>query len=113
MQQIRTCQPTFNAALVGYLEGALDDVDGKNRLCPPNPYPDAAIDWLTSSAISWRAQAAWNNHPDMGAWLERSRLNASRGIADHLAEPQMQSALTRYLEYEEPAMENIDRLIAG
>ena len=113
LQQIRTCQPTFNAALVGYLEGALDDVDGKNRLCPPNPYPDAAIDWLTSSAISWRAQAAWNNHPDMGAWLERSRLNASRGIADHLAEPQMQSALTRYLEYEEPAMENIDRLIAG
>ena len=112
LQQIRTCQPTFNAALVGYLEGAREDLEEKNRLCPPNPYPDAAFDWLTSSSISWRAQAAWNRDPDLGAWLESSRLNASRGIAAHLAEPQMQSALTRYLEYSEPAIENLDRLTA-
>jgi hypothetical protein len=45
--------------------------------------------------------------------MERSRLNASRGIADHAAEPQMQSALTRYLEYAEPAVQNLDRLAAG
>jgi hypothetical protein len=110
LQQIRTCQPTFNAALVGYLEGAREDLEEKNRLCPPNPYPDAAVDWLTSSSISWRAQAAWNRDPDLGAWMERSRLNASRGIAEHVAEPQMQSALARYLEYSEPAVENLHRL---
>ena len=56
LQQIRTCQPTFNAALVGHLEGAREDLEEKNPLCPPNPYPDAAVDWLTSSSISWRAQ---------------------------------------------------------
>jgi hypothetical protein len=110
LQQVRTCQPTFNAALVGHLEGAREDLEEKNRLCPPNPYPDAAIDWLTSNSISWRAQAAWNRDPDLGAWLESSRLNASRGIAEHMAEPQMESALARYFEYSEPAIENIDRL---
>jgi hypothetical protein len=110
LQQIRTCQPTFNAALIGHLECACDELEEKNRLCPPNPYPDAAIDWLTSSSISWRAQAAWNSEPDLGAWLESSRLNASRGIAEHMADPQMQSALARYFEYLAPAIENIDRL---
>jgi hypothetical protein len=76
----------------------------------PNPHPDAAIDWLTSSSISWRAQAAWNSDPDLSACLENSRLNASRGIAEHMTEPQMQSALARHLEYSEPAIENLDRL---
>ncbi len=113
LQQVRTCQPTFNAALVGYLEAAREGLEEKNRLCPPNPYPDAAIDWLTSSSIGWRAQAAWNSDPDLGAWLERSRLNASRGLGEHMTEPQMQSALARYFEYEEPAIENLDRLIVG
>ena len=111
LQQIRTCQPTFNAALVGYLESAREELEEKNRLCPPNPYPDTAIDWLSSSAISWRAQAVWNGDADLGAWMESSRLNASRGIAEHLAEPQMQSALARYFEYSEPAIENIDRMV--
>jgi hypothetical protein len=111
LQQIRTCQPTFNAALVGYLEGAREDLEEKNRLCPPNPYPDAAVDWLTSSSISWRAQAAWDSDRDLGVWLENSRLNASRGLGEHMAEPQTQSALARYLEYSEPAIENLDRLI--
>jgi hypothetical protein len=113
LQQIRTCQPTSNAALVGYLEGAREDIEEKSRLCPPNPYPDAAIDWITSSSISWRAQAAWNSDPDLGAWLESSRLNAAGGIAAHLAKPQMQSALARYLKYAEPAIENLDRLIVS
>jgi hypothetical protein len=113
LQQVRSCQPTFNAALVGYLEATREDLREKNRLCPPNPYPDAAIDWLASSSIAWRAQSLWGSDPDLGAWMERSRLNASRGIADHAAEPQMQSALTRYLEYAEPAVQNLDRLAAG
>ena len=48
LQQMRRCQPTFNAAVVGYLEASRDDDADKNRLCPPNPYPDAATDWIRS-----------------------------------------------------------------
>lgn len=38
VQPVRTCLPTFNAALVGHVEATRDD-DAENRLCPPNPYP--------------------------------------------------------------------------
>jgi len=107
---MRTCQPALNAALVGHLKGTRGDLEEKNRLCPPNPYPDAAIDWLTSSLISWRAQAACNTDADVGAWLDSPRLNASRGLGAHTAEPQTQSAVGRYLEYSEPAIENLTRL---
>lgn len=95
LQQVRTCQPTFNAALIAFVESARDDDAEKNRLCPPNPYPDAAIDWIPATSISQRAQAAWSGEPDIDAWLERSRLNAARGLGDHLAEPLVQSALAR------------------
>ena len=35
-----------------------DDDDEKNRLCPPNPYPDAAIDWISGARIAQEAQTA-------------------------------------------------------
>ena len=44
VQQIRTCQPAFNAALIGYVEASRHDDSEKNLICPPNPYPDTATD---------------------------------------------------------------------
>ena len=45
------------------------------------------------------------------AWMERSRLNAARGIADHLEDPEMQSALARFMTNAEPAVTNLEKLI--
>lgn len=87
-------------------------VAGGLRLCPPNPYPSAAVDWISATAISERAQAAWFETPDLMAWLERSRLNVARGINDHRDEPQMQSALARYLTDREPAIDRFEHLLA-
>ena len=50
VQQVRTCQPAFNAALIGYVEASRHDDTEKNLLCPPNPYPDTATDWITRPA---------------------------------------------------------------
>ena len=36
LQQVRHLSPTFNAALVGFVEAQRDDDADKNRLCPPN-----------------------------------------------------------------------------
>src|SRR5205807_1883378 len=47
LQCISTVFPTFNAAVIGYLEASRgDDEDAKSRLSPPNRYPDAAKDWI-------------------------------------------------------------------
>jgi hypothetical protein len=113
LQQVRTCQPTFNAALVGYLEAVRADDAEKNRLCPPNPYPDSVTDWMAATAISQRAQNHWNADPELMAWMEGARLNAARGIGDHLTEPRMASALNRMFTYAEPAVANLERLTAS
>jgi cation diffusion facilitator CzcD-associated flavoprotein CzcO len=109
LQQVRVCQPTFNAALLAHVEASRDDDREKNRLCPPNPYPWAAVDWMSSNLISQQAQAMWSAEPDLVAWMEESRLNAARGIGDHLEEPRMQQALARLGMNTEPSIAKLEQ----
>ena len=46
IQPVREGSPTFNAALIGYLEATRDDVGEQNSMMPTNPYPTAAEDWV-------------------------------------------------------------------
>jgi hypothetical protein len=111
LQQIRTCQPTFNAALLGFVEASRDDDAEKNRLCPPNPYPGRAVDWIRSTNTSQRAEAVWGATPDIAAWMDRSRLNVARGLSEHFDDPVMQSAVGRYVEFNGPGMEHLAELV--
>jgi len=113
LQQVRTCQPTFNAALVAFVEATVADDAARNRLCPPNPYPTAATDWIRATATSQRAETMWMADPDVMAWLQRSRLNAARGIGDHLDDPRMQSALARFGTNAATSVPNLERLLAA
>jgi hypothetical protein len=112
LQQIRACQPTFNAALIAFVEAARDDDAERNRLCPPNPYPSSALDWISTTYLSQRAEARWLREPDVAGWLERSRLNATRGIGEHVSEPPVQAAFARLLANSRPAIENMTRFLA-
>jgi hypothetical protein len=107
LQQIRACQPAFNAALVGYVEASRHDDAQKNLLCPPNPYPDAATDWISATCIAHRALATWLGDPDLSAWMEGARLNAARGIGEHLTDHRMTSALARMFANTEPAVQKL------
>jgi hypothetical protein len=111
LQQVRTCQPTFNAALIAFVETARNDDGERNRLCPPNPYPDAATDWIKATYTSQGAQAAWQREPDIGAWLEAARLDAARGMRRYMSDPQMQSALRSYVTNMEPALTRLEQFL--
>jgi hypothetical protein len=108
LQQIRACQPAFNAALVGYVEASRHEDTEKNLLCPPNPYPDAATDWISATCIAHRALATWLGDADLSAWMEGARLNATRGIGDHLTDPRMKSALARLFANADPAVQKLE-----
>jgi hypothetical protein len=108
LQQIRTCQLAFNAALTGYVEASRHDDAEKNLLCPPNPYPDTATDWIPATCTAQRALSTWLGDADLSAWMERARLNAARGIGDHLTDPRMASALTRMFANAEPAVAKLE-----
>lgn len=112
VQTVQSGLTPFNAALLGYVEASRGDDAEKNRLCPPNPYPSAAVDWIAGVYIRSRAQAAWLDDRDLRAWLERSRLYVARGARDRMDDPRMQSAVTRLLENTEPALANLERLLA-
>jgi hypothetical protein len=81
---------------------------GGDLLCPPNPYPDTATDWIQATCIAQRALATWLGDADLSGWMERARLNAARGIGDHLADPRMKSALARMFANAGPAVTNLE-----
>jgi hypothetical protein len=113
LQQIRACQPVFSAALAGYVEAARDDDAAKNRLCPANPYPDTALDWIAVTCVAQRAEMVWTADPDVFSWMQQSRLNASGGIRDYLDDPLMKSALGRLFANIEPAIAKPEAFMAG
>jgi hypothetical protein len=109
LQRIRACQPTFSAALVAFVETARAHDKERSALCPANPYPSDAGDWMRTTLIAQQAQAAWSA-PDISGWLDRSRLDAVRGIGDHATDPRMQASLHRLLTSVKPALDNLARL---
>ena len=70
LQQIRTCQPAFNAALVGYVEASRHEDAEKNRLCPPNPYPDTATDWIPATIAQRARPCGWATLTFQPGWKE-------------------------------------------
>jgi len=111
LQQVRACQPVFSAALAGYVEAAGTDDTRKNQVCPANQYPDAAMDWMPITCTAQRAEITWVTDPDVSSWMQRSRLNATCGIADHQDDPAMKSALARVFTNIEPAISKLEKLI--
>jgi hypothetical protein len=111
VQQVRALQPTFNAAVIAFVEAVRDDDVEKNRLCPPHLYPDGAIGWLSVTSFGQRTQALWLDQPDLVGWLERSRLNATRGLIERAGDPKMQPAIARLFANREPAINNLEKLL--
>jgi hypothetical protein len=110
---MREGSPSFNAALVGYLEATRgDDLAAVNALALPNAYPNAAVDWIRLRLTSMTLQVAWTAQPDVAAWIDRCRLNIGAGLSDHASEPGVGEALGKYLAHYDGAVENLTRLQA-
>ena len=110
LQQVRHLSPSFNAALVGFVEAHRDDDAEKNRLCPPNPYASSIEDWPRMMSRTWRTEGRWLSEPDVSAWVAESRLNLLRALPDHAAEPSVQAAVKQYLEHVGAAIERLKQL---
>ena len=112
-QGMREGSPSFNAALIGYLEATRgDDPDAANELAPPSAYPNTANDWIRSRLTSMLAQQGWDQVPDVAAWIEGCRLNLAAGLFDHASEPDVGEALGKYLASYGQALENLAKLQA-
>ncbi|HEX2070349.1 MAG TPA: NAD(P)-binding protein [Thermoleophilaceae bacterium] len=110
LQQVRHNSPTFNAALVAFVEAHRDDDDAKNRLCPPNPYASGIGDWPRMMTRTWKTERRWLAEPDLAGWLAKSRLNLLGALPAHAGESSVRSALERYLVNVGPAIERLARI---
>jgi hypothetical protein len=112
LQQVRSCTPSFNAALIGVVEASGRDLDDKNRLCPPNPLPDTPADWLSNCAVTLDAGRAWSKEPDLPLWVDACRLNLLAGLSTRVDDPAVAAAMARYGAALKPARARLEELLA-
>ncbi|MGH3457265.1 NAD(P)-binding protein [Aeromicrobium sp.] len=107
IQQVRRESPTFNAALLAFVEAHRDDDEERNRLSPPHPYTSRTEDWGPLMHRTWSTELTWFQEPDVTAWIAASRLNVLRALPEHANEPRAREAVDRYLKYVGPAIERL------
>ena len=107
LQQIRQASPTFNAALIAFVEAHRDGDDEKNRLCPAVRVASRVEDWGPLMGPTWATEQVWLKESDVAAWIAASRLNVLQALPAHMHEPRAQEAIGRFLENVGPAIERL------
>lgn len=97
IQNVRHNSPSFNAALIAWVEAHREERE-KNRLTAPNRYVSDASDAIGVHCRSWMTEAVWRQDRELSTWIDASRLNLTHGLRDHLGEPVARAGTQRYLE---------------
>jgi hypothetical protein len=84
LQQVRHNSPTFNAALLGFVEAHRDDDVTKNRLCPHNAYASTSAAFARILSRTW--QTGRHGEEPISPNGGRQPLNCSRR-SDRLGNP--------------------------
>jgi hypothetical protein len=73
---------TLSGALQGYLETTGRTTEEKNTLCMPTGMPHTPFDYLRVILAGISTEMGWQGAPDLGEWLDRSRLNIMSGLGE-------------------------------
>lgn len=115
LQWVRTCQPTFSAAFIGFVESTVDDIDEKNRLCRPVVPPTVPLDWLRMLQVELANRSSWSGNPAIDQWLVDARLDPFAKVARARlgVDAEATAHLGRYLANVEPAAAKLDQFLAA
>ena len=113
LEVVRTCQPTFSAALIGHIEAGSKDEAEKNEICRPIPYPSSEIGWLRTTQRNLMNVVTWTRDPELGAWLQGSRLDVfSQTLGEGPPSADQLEILAKIGEYTPAAITNLAKLLA-
>jgi len=114
LQWVRTCQPAFSAAMIGFVESAFDDDATKNRICGPIAPTTVPLDMLRMYRTELANRAAWQDYPELGEWLVGARLDPFSATAQARlgVDEEATAHAVRYAGYIDQARANLDRLLA-
>ena len=113
IQWVRTCQPAFSAALIGFVESTFTDEESKNRICTPIVPPTVPLDWLRMYRIELANRKCWAENPEINEWMAASRLDIfTRTARSRLGiDVEATEHLGRYLTYVDQAANKIEQLL--
>ena len=113
LQWVRTCQPAFSAALIGFVESTFADDEVKNHICTPVIPPTVPIDWLRMYRVELANRNSWNEFPRIAEWLVESRLDVftRTALSQMGVDVEATAHLGRYAGYVEQAAANIELLL--
>ena len=110
LQVIRAGFPCFNAALTGYVEATRDDDRERNRLCPPNVYPDTLASWARMQVRGIVVARTFGAEPDIAAWANGCALNPSRIEPSRRDAPGVLAAARRLADCAAPGLTRLAEL---
>ncbi len=110
LQTIRAGFPCFCAALAGYVEATRDDDRERNRVCPPNLFPDDAASWARMQVRGAIAARTYGAEPDIAAWADDCALNPARTTPSQRDDPAVLAAAARVAEHLEPGLARLSAL---
>jgi hypothetical protein len=111
LQVVSRISLCMSSALIGFLEASERPTEEKNRLCPPNPWPQTPFDFLRAILLGIKTESEWRD-PDIQAWVDASRLNLVGGLAGHPDRDAVRALQSRFLAALFPALDNL-RLLAA
>ena len=114
-QWVRTCQPTFSAALVGHVEATYDDDAVKNELCVPIEPPEVPLDYVRMFRQELATRTCWDRYPELRTWMETCRLDPFASVAKARigVDAEATEHLGRYLTNYGLAVEKLDALLGA
>ncbi len=110
LQTIRAGFPCFCAALAGYIEATRDDDRERNRLCPPNIFPDSPADWARMQVRGAVATRRYGAESDITDWANRCALNPARIQPSQRDDPAVRAAAARAAEDAERGLARLAEL---
>jgi len=114
LQWVRTCQPAFSAAFIGFVESTFEGDEVKNRICSPIIPPTVPLDWLRMYQVELANRTCWTEYPAIGDWLAESRLDLFTSTARSRlgVDAEATEHAMRYAGYVEQAAANLGMLLA-
>jgi hypothetical protein len=111
LQLVRSCAPSFSAALIAAVECRVNGTDEKNAMCKVVPLPCEDTSWLTMWATTLANRRRWAGHEGLSQWLAQSRLDygaKTRGDAP----PALMERYKRALQAAAPRLPELVRACA-
>lgn len=113
VQYLARSSMSLSGAAIARVEALDLPLEEKNRLCPPIPTPQTPLAYIEMLLTGLATENTWRSHPELGQWLERTRVNVTRSVPGREPGPEQMALYGRLFEAVGPAYANLAEFSAA